>query len=309
MTHQRKNHPLPKLPSAYPTHQHTIAKTVSVTNIGLHSGQPVTLTLQPAKPNHGIVFVRTDLSDRPYLPAHASLITSTHLSSNLQKDGVQIATVEHLLSALAGMCVDNVLIEVSSAEVPIMDGSAADYVRLIEQAGKMKQNMPRRYLRLTNTIEVHDDDKWASLSPYDGYRLDFEIDFAHPVVNQSIQTASIEMTQGNYRSQISLARTFGFAKDIAYLQQNNLALGGNLDNAIVVDDDKILNPTGLRLADEFVKHKILDAIGDLSLMGYPLLAHYQAFKSGHGLNNQLAKAVLNEPNCFEIVTIYDIHKN
>lgn len=303
-----KNHTLLKPPSAYPTHQHTIANSVSVTNTGLHSGQPVTLTLRPAEPNHGIVFVRTDLPDMPHIPAQASLINSTHLSSNLQQDGVQIATVEHLLSALAGMSVDNVLIEVNAAEVPIMDGSAADYVQLIDQAGRAEQSQLRHYLRLTDTIKVSDGDKWASLSPYEGYRLDFEIDFAHPVVNQSVQTASIELTEANYRSQVSLARTFGFAKDIDYLRQNNLALGGSLDNAIVVDDDKILNPTGLRLADEFVKHKILDAIGDLSLMGHPLLAHYQAFKSGHGLNNRLAKAVLSEPNSFEIVTIYDTNK-
>lgn len=305
MIHQIKNYPLRSPQNAYPTNQHTLGNSVSVTNIGLHSGQAVSLTLRPAKPNHGIVFVRTDLPNQPSIVAHASLITSTHLSSNLQQGDVQIATVEHLLSALVGMHVDNVLIEVNAAEVPIMDGSANEYIQLIEKAGRAEQHVPRHYLRLIDTVKVNDGDKWASLSPYDGYRLDFEIDFAHPVVNQSIQTASIELTEANYRSQVGLARTFGFAKEIAYLQQNNLALGGSLDNAIVVDDDKILNNTGLRLADEFVKHKILDAIGDLSLMGYPLLAHYQAFKSGHGLNNRLAKAVLSQPNCFEVVTIYD----
>lgn len=291
--------------SASHIHQQTLKHAISKTGIGLHSGNKVDLTLLPASENHGIVFQRTDLQEQPCIPANALLVEDTMMSSNLVKEGVRIGTVEHLLGALAGMGIDNLLIQVSASEVPIMDGSAANYISLIQEAGIQRQSSTRQYLKITQPIRVEDGDKWAEFTPYDGYQLNFEIDFDHLVIQQTGQRCCFELYEQDFATHIAPARTFGFLDDIKKLQANQLALGGSLDNAIVVDDTKILNKEGLRFSDEFVRHKLLDAIGDLYLSGYPLLGKFSAYKSGHYLNNKLVRAILDTPNSFEFVTRYE----
>lgn len=286
--------------------QRTIAQSITATGIGLHSGKKVVLEFYPHDPDGGIVFERSDLTDAAPIPANACLVQDTMMSSNLVQGDARIGTVEHLLSAIAGMGIDNLLIRVSAAEIPIMDGSAAPFVYLLAQAGIKAQAAPKKFLKITCPVDVADGDKWANLMPYDaGFELNFEIDFDHPAFAKEQQQASLQFNSANFIEQLSQARTFGFLKDIEQLRQHNLALGGTMDNAIVLDESGILNAEGLRFADEFVRHKILDAVGDLYLIGYPLLAQFNAYKSGHALNNQLVRKVLSQPDCFEIVTFDD----
>ncbi len=287
--------------------QRTIQKKVSTTGIGLHSGKEVTLAFVPSEINTGIRFQRTDLAEKSIIPAQAHLVADTMMSSNLIENGVKIGTVEHLLSAICAMGIDNLLIEVSSAEIPIMDGSALNFLELIEQVGITEQFADKQFLKIIKPIHIEQGDKWAELIPMEkqGFELNFKIDFEHPVIAKTPQQVNFQLTSSNFKNQLANARTFGFLKDIEYLQQNNLALGGSLDNAIVLDDKNMLNKQALRYPDEFVRHKILDAIGDLYMIGYQVLGQYNAYKSGHELNNQLIRAVLEDKNSFEIVTIYD----
>lgn len=281
--------------------QKTIKSAITSKGIGLHSGKEVILSFLPAPVNHGVVFQRTDMTNQPFVPAIGELVHDTMMSSNLTKDGASVGTVEHLLSAIAGLEIDNLIVQVSAAEMPIMDGSAAEFVKLLLKAGIEEQTTNKKYLRIKKLVRVEEADKWAQFTPLDGYELHFEIDFNHPAINKTGQKASLVMTPENYINQLSQARTFGFLKDIELLKQNNLALGGNLDNAIVLTDDEIMNKEGLRFDDEFVRHKILDAVGDLFLIGYPLKAKFEAYKSGHGLNNKLVRAVLADPDNYEII--------
>ncbi len=287
--------------------QRTINKKVSTTGIGLHSGKEVILSLVPSAENTGIRFQRTDLANKPIISAQAHLVSDTMMSSNLIENEVKIGTVEHLLSAICAVGIDNLLIEVSSAEIPIMDGSSINFIELIEQVGIKEQLADKQFLKIVKPIRIEQDDKWAEFAPMEkqGFELNFTIDFDHPVIASTPQQVNFQLTTDNFKNQLANARTFGFLKDIEYLRQNNLALGGSLDNAIVLDEENMLNNQGLRYPDEFVRHKILDAIGDLYMIGYPILGQYNAYKSGHDLNNQLIRAVLADKNSFEIVTIYD----
>ncbi len=287
--------------------QRTINKKVTVTGIGLHSGKEVILSLLPSKINTGIRFQRTDLAEKPIIPAQAHLVSDTMMSSNLIQNGVKIGTVEHLLSAVSAMGIDNLLIEVSSAEIPIMDGSSLNFLELIEEVGIQEQSADKQFLKIIQPVRIEQEDKWAELIPMEeqGFELNFQIDFDHPVICNTPQQVNFQLTSSNFKNQLANARTFGFLKDIEYLRQNNLALGGSLDNAIVLDEENMLNKQELRHPDEFVRHKILDAIGDLHMIGYPILGQYNAYKSGHELNNKLIRAVLADKNSFEIVTIYD----
>lgn len=285
--------------------QRTISKSISTSGIGLHSGKTVSLAFLPLPPDQGIHFERTDLPNSPQIPAQAALVKDTMMSSNLVKDEVRIGTVEHLLSAVAGLGIDNLLIQVSAPEIPIMDGSALPFVDLLLEAGLCEQAVAKKFLKLTAPVKVTSEDKWAELLPFEGFELNFEIDFNHPAFDKESQHASLAFSSDRFISELSQARTFGFLKDIEKLRQHNLALGGSMENAIVLDEKGIMNTEGLRLNDEFVRHKILDAIGDLYLIGYPLLARFNAYKSGHALNNQLINQVLSSPESFEIVTFGD----
>src|SRR5690554_2043282 len=276
--------------------QRTIQKAISTKGVGLHSGRRVELTLRPAAPNTGIVFHRVDLPEVVDLPASAHQVGNTRLASVLQKGDVRVSTVEHLMSALAGLGIDNLHVDLTAEEVPIMDGSAGTFVYLLRSAGLQEQAAPKKFLRVLKTVEVREgegkDAKWARLEPYDGFALSFSIDFKHPAIDSTANFAKVDFGKDSYVKTIARARTFGFAR------------GGSLDNAIVMDEYRVLNSDGLRFDDEFVKHKILDAIGDLYLIGHPLVAHYVACKSGHGLNNQLARALLAQQDAWEFVT-YD----
>ena len=285
--------------------QRTLKQPIEVIGVGLHSGQNVTLILEPAAIDSGIHFLRTDIANAPLIAADAFLVTDTVMSSNLVVDGVKIGTVEHLLSALSGLGIDNLLVKVSDAEIPIMDGSAENYVQLILKAGIEEQSAPKKFMRILKTVRVEEGDKSAQLEPYSGFRLDFEIEFEHPGIPKDTQHYQFEFSTKSYIENVGNARTFGFMRDIEHLQKNNLALGGSLDNAIVLDDDGIMNKEGLRHKEEFVRHKILDAIGDLYLAKYSLIGKFSAYKSGHALNNKLIRAVYSDPDNFEIVTMYD----
>jgi len=286
--------------------QRTIAQSVSTKGIGLHSGHVVELTLRPAAPDTGIVFHRVDLDPVVSIPARAFSVGGTMMASVLQKDSVVVSTVEHLMSALAGLGIDNLHVDLTAQEVPIMDGSAGTFVYLLRSAGLKEQEAPKKFLRVLKTVQVEegtdDDKKWARLEPYDGFALQFSIDFQHPAINATANFAEFDLAADSYAKTIARARTFGFASDVEAMRAAGLARGGSLDNAIVVDEYRVLNADGLRYDDEFVKHKILDAIGDLYLIGHPLLARYVACKSGHGLNNQLARALLEDEQAYEIVT-------
>jgi len=282
--------------------QRTLKNTIRATGIGLHTGDKVYLTLHPAEPGTGIRFRRVDLDEPVVLEAKPENVGETVLSTTLVQEGVKVATVEHLLSAMAGLGIDNALVDVSAAEVPIMDGSAGPFVFLLQSAGVTEQNSPKQYLRVKKSIRVNDGDKWAAFEPFNGFKVTFTIDFEHPAFSDHLKTAVMDFSSTTFVKEVSRARTFGFMKDIEFLRENNLALGGSLDNAIVVDDDKILNEDGLRYADEFVKHKILDAIGDLYLLGHSLIGEYRGFKSGHALNNKLLITLLNTPDAWEMVT-------
>jgi UDP-3-O-[3-hydroxymyristoyl] N-acetylglucosamine deacetylase len=282
--------------------QRTLKNVIRATGVGLHSGEKVYLTLRPAEANAGIVFRRIDFDEPVVIPAKAENVGDTQLSTTLIQDGVRVSTVEHLLSAIAGLGIDNIFIDVSAAEVPIMDGSAGPFVFLLQSAGIEEQNAPKKYIKIKKKIKVDDGDKWASFEPFDGFKVGFSIDFEHPAFSTRKQEASIDFSSTSFVKEISRARTFGFMKDIETLRERNLALGGSMDNAIVVDDYRVLNEDGLRYEDEFVKHKILDAIGDLYLLGHGLIGEFKGYKSGHELNNKLLIALLKQKDAWEEVT-------
>jgi UDP-3-O-[3-hydroxymyristoyl] N-acetylglucosamine deacetylase len=269
--------------------------------VGLHSGAQVVMTVHPAVPNHGIVFRRSDLPQPVDIPARTENVGATQLGTVLKQGDVRVSTVEHLMSAFAGLGIDNALVELSAAEVPIMDGSASPFVFLLQSAGIEEQKPAKRFARITRRIEVKEGDKWARFDPHEGFRVNFEIEFDHPAFNRSSSRASMEFSSITYLKEVSRARTFGFMRDIETLRKHNLALGGNLDNAIVLDDSGVLNEDGLRSQDEFVKHKMLDAIGDLYLFGRCIIGEFSGFKSGHELNNRLLRALLAERDAWEEV--------
>jgi len=282
--------------------QRTLKNTIRATGVGLHTGEKVLMTLGPAPVNTGIVFRRTDLDPHVDVRADGMLVGETTLGTTLIKDGVRVATVEHLMSALAGLGIDNALIELSSQEVPIMDGSAGPFVFLIQSAGVAEQSAAKRFIRVRRPVEVRDGDKWARFAPYDGFKVNFEIEFDHPVFKRHLQSASMDFASTSFLREVSRARTFGFMRDMEFLRAMNLGRGGSLDNAIVLDDYRILNDDGLRYENEFVRHKILDAIGDLYLIGHSIIGEFSAFKSGHGLNNQLLRVLLADAAAWEEVT-------
>ena len=282
--------------------QRTLKNTIKTTGVGLHTGARVEIVLRPAAPNAGIVFYRVDL-DRPVaIPADALHVGETRLSSTLKHDGAAISTVEHMMSALAGLGIDNVHIDVSGPEIPIMDGSAGPFVFLLQSAGIVEQDAAKRYLRILETVEARDGDKWARFEPFNGFKLDFTIDFPHPMFGSENRNVVIDFAEHSYVKEVARARTFGFMQDLEAMREAGLGLGGSLQNAVVLDEYRVLNSEGLRYDNEFVKHKVLDAIGDLYLLGHPLIGQYTAFKSGHGLNNAVARALLARTDAFELVT-------
>jgi UDP-3-O-[3-hydroxymyristoyl] N-acetylglucosamine deacetylase len=275
---------------------------IRATGVGLHTGQKVYLTLRPAAPDTGIVFRRVDLPQPVEIPAEPYAVRDTRLSSCLEKDGVRVSTVEHLMSALAGLGVDNAYVDVTAPEVPIMDGSAGPFVFLLQSAGIEEQNAPKKFIRILRPVEVRDGDKWVRFEPHNGFKLDLSIDFNHPVFDRSRQSVSVDFSTTSYIKEVSRARTFGFMQDVETMRSQGLALGGSLDNAIVMDEYRVLNSDGLRYEDEFVKHKVLDAIGDLYLLGHPLIGAFSGHKSGHALNNQLLRRLVEEQQAWEFVT-------
>lgn len=286
--------------------QRTLKNIVQATGVGLHTGKKVTLTMRPAPANTGIIYRRIDLDPSVDFPADAKSVRDTMLCTCLVNEhDVRISTVEHLNAALAGLGIDNIIIDVDAAEIPIMDGSASPFVFLLLDAGIEELNVPKKFLRIKQTVRVEDGDKWAELSPHDGFRLDFTIDFQHPAIDDSTQRYCLDFSADSFVQQISRARTFGFMRDIEYLQSCGLALGGSFDCAIVVDDYRVLNEDGLRFEDEFVRHKMLDAIGDLFMCGHNIIGAFTAYKSGHALNNKLLQAVLSKQEAWEYVTFQD----
>jgi UDP-3-O-[3-hydroxymyristoyl] N-acetylglucosamine deacetylase len=288
--------------------QRTVKALVRTQGVGLHSGQRVELTLRPAPPDTGIVFRRVDLPVPVEIRVSAARVTDTRMASTLsaadtgEGASVKVATVEHLMSALAGLGIDNLIIDVTAPEIPILDGSAGSFVFLIQSVGLVEQAAPKRFIRVKRAVEVRDGDKWARLEPHFGFKLSFSIDFGHPAINATVQQVAVDFANASYVSAISRARTFGFMQDVESLRSHGLARGGSLGNAIVMDESRVLNADGLRSDDEFVKHKILDAIGDLYLVGHPLLASYSAHKSGHAMNNLLLRALLADESAFEFTT-------
>ena len=286
--------------------QRTLKTLTQAVGVGLHSGQRVELTLRPAPPDTGIVFRRVDLPEPVDIPVRAESVTDTRLASTISVGQAKVHTVEHLMSACAGLGIDNLYVDITAEEVPILDGSASSFVFLLQSAGIVEQKAPKHFLRVLKPVQVvegeGDNIKWARLDPYHGYKLSFEIDFKHPAVDSTGQQVVFDMSEGIYSRDIARARTFGFTKDVEMMRANGLALGGGLDNAIVMDDYKVLNADGLRYDDEFVKHKILDAMGDLYIVGKPLLAAYTAFRSGHAMNNRLLRELLSQPDTYEIVS-------
>jgi len=292
--------------------QRTLKTLTRAVGVGRHSGQRVEITLRPAQPDTGIVFRRVDLPQPVDIPVSALAVTDTRMASTISHGQAKVHTVEHLMSACAGLGVDNLYVDITAEEVPILDGSASSFVFLLQSAGIEMQNAPRRFIRLLKPVEVRQGEganvKWARLEPYHGYKLSFEIEFSHPAVDSTGQRVVFDMSTGSYTKDIARARTFGFTKDVEMMRANGLALGGGMDNAIVMDDYKVLNAGGLRYDDEFVKHKILDAMGDLYLLGKPLLAAYSAFRSGHALNNLLLRELLNHTDAWDVVTFDDDKK-
>jgi len=282
--------------------QRTLKSSVSATGVGLHGGRKVTLTLRPAAPDTGVVFHRVDLDPVVSLPADPYAVCDTRMCSGLQKDGAKVNTVEHLMSALAGLGVDNVHIDVDAPEIPILDGSASPFVFLVQSAGLEEQRAPKRFLRVKKPVEYKEDDKWVRLEPYDGFKLNFAIVFNHPAISRTGTEVTVDFADHSYTRDVARARTFGFTQDVDVLRANGLGLGASMDNAIVMDEYRVLNVDGLRYGDEFVKHKVLDAIGDLYLCGHPLLASYSAYKAGHALNNQILRVLLEDESAWEIVT-------
>ncbi len=285
--------------------QRTLKNVIRATGVGIHSGEKVFMTLRPAAINTGIVFRRVDLDPVVELHAHAEVVGDTRMSTTLIHDGVRVATIEHLLAAMAGLGIDNAYVDLSAAEVPIMDGSAGPFVFLIQSAGMEEQEASKRFVRILKPVQVSDGDRWARFEPFDGFKVGFTIEFRHPLFSQSQSRAEIDFSQTSFVKAISRARTFGFMKDIEMLRERNLVLGGSMDNAIVLDEYRILNENGLRYADEFVRHKILDAIGDLYLLGHGLIGAFNGHKSGHELNNCLLRALLADASAYEIVSFDD----
>jgi UDP-3-O-[3-hydroxymyristoyl] N-acetylglucosamine deacetylase len=282
--------------------QRTLKSLIRATGIGLHTGKKVNLTLRPAQPETGVVFRRVDLPSPVDIPARPELVGDTRLSSCLVKGEAKVHTIEHLMSALAGLGVDNVYVDLDGPEVPIMDGSAAPFVLLLQQAGIEEQPAPKRFVRVKHRVEVRDGDKWARLDPYEGLRFAFSIVFNHPVIDRTGQSVEVDFAKTSYLKEIARARTFGFMQDVEALRESGLALGGGLDNAVVLDEYRVLNADGLRFADEFIRHKVLDAIGDVYILGKPLLGAFSAHKSGHALNNKLLRALLADQEAWELAT-------
>ena len=285
--------------------QRTLKNVIRATGVGLHTGEKVYMTLRPAAANTGIVFRRTDLAEPVSIPSLCEFVGDTQLSSTLIKDDVRVGTVEHLLSAMAGLGIDNAYVDLSAPEVPIMDGSAGPFVFLLQSAGIEEQAAPKRFIRIRKPIKVEDGDKWARFEPFDGFKVGFSIEFQHPIFSRRASRAEIDFSTTSFVKEVSRARTFGFMRDIEMLREKNLALGGSMDNAIVLDDYRVLNEDGLRYEDEFVKHKILDAIGDLYLLGHSLIGAFFGHKSGHQLNNRLLRALLADKSAWEEVTFDD----
>lgn len=284
-------------------YQRTIANPVTVTGVGVHSGCRVTLTLRPAVKDQGIIFVRTDLVNLPKIKCHPFLINDTRLSSTLVDDnGVRVATIEHLMSALACFGIDNLTIELSAPEVPIMDGSSNSFLFILDQANVVEQDARKKYIKILEKIDLIESDKWVSLTPFDGFKVKLSIDFKHPFFKPEYNSLEIDFSKQSYIDEISRARTFGFMYEVEHLRKNGLGLGGNLNNAVVIDEDNVLNEGGLRYNDEFVRHKILDAIGDLYTIGYPIIGAFEGYKSGHSVNNKLLRKLLNTPQSWQYVT-------
>ena len=285
--------------------QRTLSSKINASGVGLHTGKKVSLTLKPAEADAGITFKRTDIKSKP-IKASFDNVNDTRLQTSLSNNEVRISTVEHLLSALAGLGIDNALIELDGPEVPIMDGSARPFVFMIQSAGIKEQDAPKKFIKVTKPIEVRQNEKWARIEPFDGFKVAFTIDFNHPAFDNSSQSSEIDFSSVSYLSQVSRARTFGFVRDIENLRKNNLALGGSVNNAVVIDDYRVVNDEGVRFQDEFVKHKILDAIGDLYLLGHGLIGSFSAYKSGHHLNNLLLRELDNNQEAWEEVIIEDV---
>jgi UDP-3-O-[3-hydroxymyristoyl] N-acetylglucosamine deacetylase len=282
--------------------QRTLKSAIKATGVGLHTGKKVAMTLRPAQPDQGIVFRRLDLPQPVDIRAAARAVTDTRLCSALEGGGAKVATVEHLMSALAGLGIDNLYVDLAGPEVPIMDGSAGPFVYLLQSAGITEQRAPKRFLRIRHPVEVRDGDKWARFDPYVGFRVSFSIVFDHPVFERASQSLTIDFAETSYTKEVARARTFGFVQDVEAMRDAGLALGGSLDNAVVLDEYRVLNTDGLRYADEFVKHKVLDAIGDLYLIGHPVVGAFSAHKSGHALNNQLLRATLDQADAWELTS-------
>ena len=285
--------------------QRTLKNVIRATGVGLHSGEKVYLTLRPAPVDAGIVFRRVDLDPVVEIPARADLVTETMLCTGLSRDAGKVMTVEHLMSALAGLGIDNAYVDLSAPEVPIMDGSAGPFVFLLQSAGIAEQQAPKRFIRIREPVEVRDGDKVARFQPHDGFRIGFTVEFSHPAIAASLSRAEVDFSTTSYVKEVSRARTFGFMRDLEFMRERNLGLGGSMDNAIVLDEFRVLNDDGLRYADEFVRHKILDAVGDLYLAGHPIIGAYEARKSGHALNNKLVRALQSQPAAWDIVTFDD----
>ena len=281
--------------------QRTIRNSIRATGVGLHTGRKVLMTVRPGQPDAGIVFQRTDLPGSADIPARAGYVGETNLGTTLIQGEAKVSTVEHLLSAFAGLGIDNARVELNAPEVPIMDGSAGPFVFLLQSAGLEEQPVPKRFTRVKRTVRVEDGDKWAQFDPYEGFRVNFEIEFDHPIFKRRLQRATMDFSTTAFLKEISRARTFGFMRDLEMLRSRNLALGGTLDNAIVLDESRVLNEGGLRYEDEFVKHKILDAIGDLYLLGHSLIGEFSGHKSGHALNNLLLRTLQADPQAWEEV--------
>ena len=282
--------------------QRTLKNSVQSTGVGLHTGERVDLTLRPAPANSGIIFRRVDLSPVVEIRAQAHLVHDTRLSTCLEYKGVRVATIEHLMSAFAGLGVDNAFVDLNSAEIPIMDGSAGTFIFLLQSAGIVEQSPAKKFIRVKKTVEVMEGDKWVRFDPFNGYKLGFTIDFTHPVFATTKQQVTVDLGEHSYIKEVSRARTFGFMQDVEAMRAKGLAMGGSLDNAIVMDEYRVINPDGLRSDDEFVKHKVLDAIGDLYLLGHPLIGAFSGYKSGHALNNALLRALLADEHAWEFVT-------
>ena len=285
--------------------QRTLKNVIRATGVGLHSGEKVYLTLRPAAVETGIVFRRVDLEPAVEIPADAQLVTETMLCTGLSRDGGKVLTIEHLMSAFAGLGIDNAYVDLSAPEVPIMDGSAGPFVFLLQSAGLVEQNAPKRFIRIREPIEVTDGDKVARFTPHDGFRLGFTVKFNHPAIPRTQSRAVVEFSSEAYIREVSRARTFGFMRDLEFMRERNLGLGGSMDNPIVLDEFRVLNEDGLRYADEFVRHKILDAVGDLYLAGRPIIGAFEGFKSGHALNNKLVRALLAQPAAWDEVVFDD----